>query len=106
VSEDIRSLLSDLKVGLALIYGKRLKGVYLFGSYARDEQDSESDVDVMIVLSHYNRYPLEIQRTSELVSALSLQYGYTLSRIFVRETEFHHGDTPLLRNLRQEAVKV
>ena len=42
----IKPLLSELKVGLQRIYHDRLHGVYLYGSYARGEADSDSDVDV------------------------------------------------------------
>ena len=34
-------LLAELKRELKLIYGNRIFGVYLFGSYARGEQDPE-----------------------------------------------------------------
>jgi uncharacterized protein len=104
--EGIQRLLAELKAGLVKLYGKRLKGVYLFGSYARGDQDSQSDVDVLIVLSHYDRYPLEIQHTSELIGALSLEYSCVISRVFVREADYLEGDTPLLRNVHREAISV
>ena len=104
--EHIQSLLSDLKNGLSNIYGRRLKGVFLFGSYARGEQDHESDVDILIVLTHYHQYRAEIQRTSELVSTLSLEYGSSISRVFLEEESYLKDDTPLLRNVRQEAIAV
>lgn len=34
-------LLGELRFGLDAIYGKRLKGLILFGSYARGEQDED-----------------------------------------------------------------
>ena len=36
-------LLNELKIGLDRVYGTRLKGLYLYGSYARGEEDEESD---------------------------------------------------------------
>jgi len=65
-------LLNELKQGLELIYGDQLQGVYLFGSYARGEQDSESDLDILIILDDFERYSTEVKRTGELVSNLSL----------------------------------
>lgn len=97
-------LLAELKQHLTLIYSSRLYGVFLFGSYARQQQDPESDLDVLIVLSDMNSYSEEIKATGEMISRLSLKYGVTISRTFIRETDWKTGDSPLLRNVRQEAI--
>ena len=102
--ENLRQLLSDLKAGLRQLYPQRLRGVYLFGSYARGDQDPESDLDILIVLSDYERYSAEIGRTGDLISKLSLQAGVSISRIFMTENEYRSADTPLLRNVRIELI--
>ena len=45
-------------------------------------------------------------RSSELVSRLSLKYGVSISTIFQRQQEWLEADTPLLRNVRVEAIPV
>ncbi|MBN2148345.1 MAG: nucleotidyltransferase domain-containing protein [Anaerolineales bacterium] len=97
-------LLRELKSGLASIYGSQLSGVYLYGSYARGEQDPESDLDIVIILYNYERYSAEIERTGELVSTLSLKYGVSISRKFITERRWRESNTALLRNVRAEAV--
>ena len=104
MTENIRELLSTLKAEITKIYGKRLRDVYLFGSYARDEQDSESDVDVMIVLSNFDSYSAELEQTGEIISKLSLKYDVSISRVIVKEGDWLTSDTPLLRNIREEAI--
>jgi uncharacterized protein len=99
-------LLKILKQELFMIYGSRLRGVYLFGSYARKEQDPESDLDILIVLTDLDNYQLEIKRTSKLISFLSLEFGITISRYFVREHDWKTYDSPLLRNIREEGIAV
>ncbi len=47
MSKSIERLLAELKTNLMAIYGDRFKALYLFGSYARGEEDPESDVDVV-----------------------------------------------------------
>ena len=100
----IRDLLSELRNALEGIYGPRLQGAYLFGSFARGEADADSDVDVLIVLDRIERYGLEIERTSEAVSRLSLQHGMSISRVFATADAFRRGDRPFLLNAREDAV--
>ena len=97
-------LIAELKVGLDGVYGDRLKGLYLYGSYARGEEDDESDLDILVVLEQFNHYAAEVNRTGELASELSLKYGMTVSQVFVRESEWLNGDTPFLSNVREEAI--
>lgn len=100
----IKTLLEELRAGLKTIYRERLKAIYLYGSYAREEQDSESDVDVLVVLDHFDHYGAEIDRTSKLGADLSLKYGVSISKVFMRESDWLKADTPFLANVREEAI--
>jgi len=93
MSEPTGVLLKDLRDGFGRIYGSRLKGFCLFGSYARGEQTQESDLDVLIVLDAVERYGEELERTGELVSDLSLRAGISISRVLVSEHDWTGGDT-------------
>jgi predicted nucleotidyltransferase len=101
-----QTLLQELKAGLGALYGNRLRGVYLFGSYARGEEDRESDVDVLVILDDVRRYADEVDRTGALGSQLSLKYGVSISQVFMRESDWLRGETPFLANVREEAVTV
>ena len=104
MSNAIRALLAELKAGLLALYGPRLKGVYLFGSYARGEEDAESDVDVLVVLDRIEAYGAEVDLTGDLTADLSLRHEVSVSKVFVRESDWLGGDTPFLANVREEAV--
>lgn len=103
---NIQKLLGELKKELSRIYGERLKGMYLYGSYARGENQPGSDVDVMIVLDSWQRYGDEIKRTSELNAKLSLDYNLSVSRLFMTEERWKNEDSPLLRNIRAQGQPV
>ncbi|MGC8731485.1 MAG: nucleotidyltransferase domain-containing protein [Halothiobacillaceae bacterium] len=104
MDERLRKVLDELKTGLAELYGDRLKGVYLFGSCARDEAGEESDIDVLIVLDEVDNYSGEIARTSELIARLSLGCGRSISRVFVSEQRWREDRTMFILNVREEAV--
>ena len=106
MSDAIKQLLSELKNRLGVLYGGRLKGVYLFGSYARDEADEESDVDVLIVLDRVKNYSSEINYTSELISELSLKYGRSISCVYTSERKWREDQTMFFLNVREEAIPV
>lgn len=103
-NERLIHLLRDLRTELHRIYGSRLKGAYLYGSYARHEADPESDVDILVVLDDIERYGDEVTRTGSMGSALSLKYGISVSQVFVTERAWSLGDTAFLGNVREEAV--
>ena len=106
VKQALDELLVELKLGLNTIYGERLKSILLYGSYARGEEEDESDLDLLVILDQFNSYAREVNRTGELASDLSIKYGITVSLVFVREAEWLGGDTPFLANARDEAISV
>jgi predicted nucleotidyltransferase len=100
----IQSLRAELRRGMEDIYRVRLKGVYLYGSCARAEQESESDVDVLVVLDEINSYGREIDCTSELVAALSLRYQVSVSRVFATQEDWSSARSAFLSNVRRDAI--
>ncbi|MBN2466323.1 nucleotidyltransferase domain-containing protein [candidate division WOR-3 bacterium] len=104
MSVSIRRLLAKLKDELTSLYGPRLRGVFLFGSYARGDALPGSDCDVLIVLDRVPDYGKEIDRTSLLVSRLSLEYRISISRVFVQASDWQRRRTSFLENVREEAV--
>lgn len=70
--EKIQEILKALKKNLIEIYGERLKDVYLFGSYARGEENfQDSDIDILILLDGKFNYWEESKRTSQLTAFFS-----------------------------------
>ncbi len=103
---NIQKILKKFKQSLTRLYGDRIRRIYLFGSYARGDYEDGSDVDVLIVLDTFRFHNKEISRTADLVSDLSLQYLITVSPMFMRERDWNSGKKPLLRNVKNEGIKL
>lgn len=97
-------LLREMRSGIESLYAARLRGIYLFGSYARGEAASDSDIDILIVLDTLEHYAAEVDRVSYLAADLSLKFDASINTVFVQEQDWAVGDTPFLQNVRREAV--
>lgn len=102
----VRVLLRELKTCLAALYGDRLSGIVLYGSYARGAAQAGSDIDVAMILESYERTWPEIDRTGPTVAELSLKHGVTISLIPVRKKDWEANETLLTRNLHREGILV
>lgn len=103
---DIQPILRELKARLRELYDERLRGVYLFGSYARGEAQDDSDVDVAIVLDDFEYTSDPISEMSAIAAELSLKNECVLSLIPIREGDLREREDSFLTNVRREGVAV
>ena len=103
---ELNKLLAELKAELQALYGSHLVAVILYGSHARGEAGDHSDLDVVMVLTDYDRDFIEIDRTSEIAARFSLAFDLTLSLIPVRENSWRLKQSPFIKNLRREGIEV
>lgn len=103
----LRDVLGEVQSGLQEIFGDRLHDTVLFGSYARGDQDEESDVDIMAIvdmnsedLSHYRR------RVSHFSSNFDLQYDVLFSITLQDLATFQQYSSalPFFQNVIREGV--
>ena len=100
----INNILDELHVHLKRLYGERLIDLILYGSHARGDMESGSDIDILVIL-HGDVLPMdEIKRTGGIVSRISLKYNEVISCLFMDEERYLHRNGPLLRNIRKEGI--
>ena len=105
----LKQALSDTRSELQSLFGDNLSQVLLYGSYARGDQDDESDIDVMALvdlpdtqLAKYRR------RVSELSSDIDLRYDVFLSIVLQDTDTFRRyaNTIPFFQNVNREGIKV
>ena len=102
--EQALEIAAKVRAGLERIYAERLRGVYLYGSAARDELTSESDIDIAVVLDKIEDSFCEHERASQLGSDLSLEYNTLVSFLFAADADFQGGRFAIHRIIRKEGI--
>lgn len=106
MSENIAQILAELRSGLEELYGNRLERLILFGSQARGDATSNSDIDVLVVLSG-EVYPVEeIRRTSRMVADLSLRTDTDLGVAFISAERYLTERSPFVLNVQREGIAI
>jgi predicted nucleotidyltransferase len=105
-NKQLFALLNELKSGLVALYGDRLFSVILFGSHAREEANSESDIDVMVVLEDPVNAIEERAKMSSLFWYFLRQYDELVSIIPISKSRFLAGEISFLRVVKREGIEL
>lgn len=97
----------ELARAMANLFGNKLSEVILFGSYARNQQDEESDIDILVLVKED---PLSLKsyshKIAEIVTDINLQYDLVLSVILQSTDEYekYKDVLPFFMNIQREGV--
>jgi predicted nucleotidyltransferase len=100
------AIVEQLRKAVAEVYGQRLRGVILYGSWARGEATEESDIDVLVVLKDPLAYDDELRRLSAIATRLTIEHGVYVSAQPISAHDFEERSEPFLVNVRREGVRV
>ena len=95
---------SKVRQGLEKLYGQRLRGVYLYGSAARDQLTADSDIDIAVILDEIPSRCAEHERTSQLGADLSLEYNTVVLFFFATQEDFERGRFGIHRAIKEEGI--
>jgi len=105
----LQEILNALRGRLDALLGASVKDVILFGSYARNDADEGSDIDVM-VLTDLSRADIAalIWKIGEITGDLLLEYGVLVSPIVENQSFFTENTAhmPFFRSVRDEGVRI
>ncbi|HAY23149.1 MAG TPA: hypothetical protein DCY27_13510 [Desulfobacterales bacterium] len=106
IPQGVQLALKELQDYLAKVYGERLRGVYLYGSYARGDFRPDSDIDVLIVLEGTANPGQEIDRIGDGVADICLDHNVLIGTFPVPEEWLKERKSPLFENVRREGIRL
>ena len=107
--EQTSQLLKQYALGIKRIYGKNLKAVILYGSYARNDYDEDSDQDIMILVDlTEEQIRVTREQVSEYTYGFNMQYDLEIMPVVKSEEHFNYWRAayPFYKNVNQEGVKI
>lgn len=87
-------------------HGPRFKGLILYGSAARGQASSESDIDLLVLLGKPFDYFRELRRIVDLLYPIQLESERLISTKPAGVDEFEYGGLQLYRNVKREGLLV
>ena len=106
---DLEKLLKKIVIIYRSIYNQNLCDIYLYGSYARGDYNTESDIDIVaIVKGERQELQNQLKKIWDVVSDLELDYEVIISPTVIPYSEFetYKDILPYYRNIAQEGVKL
>jgi Uncharacterised protein family (UPF0158)/Nucleotidyltransferase domain len=91
---------------LRALYGRRLRRMLLFGSWARGDAHPESDIDLLVVLDRVESPWEELRRMDEILWRHSYRNDAVISAVPVGEDELGEAARPLLIRAQTEGRAV
>jgi predicted nucleotidyltransferase len=100
----VRAALMELQAALTSLYGADAPAILLYGSQARGEAGSASDVDVLLIYGQPPRRGSEIARLGPILADLNLRYQLLISIVPSARSEYERAAGPFWSTVRREGI--
>ena len=104
----LERIIQELIQAVETICGARLCEAILFGSYARQDADDESDIDVMLLMDIPREELVQYRRAlAEIAGALLCEHHIVVSPVMENADFFARNKAlyPFFRNIDREGVR-
>ena len=85
-------------------YGTRFKGLILYGSMARNQASTDSDIDLLVLLSKPFDYFCELHQIIDLLYPIQLESEQLISAKPAAIDDFEQRTVQLYRNAKREGI--
>lgn len=104
--EQIQKLTARIHDRLLALYGRRLRGIILYGSRARKNDTADSDLDLLVLLSAPLDLGREILAIIDAIYPLQLEVDFPIHILPVDERRFKKQEFGLYRAAQKEGMLV
>jgi len=101
----IKKVLEEFRREIEKLYGKKLRDIILYGSWARGDATEDSDIDVLVILEGKVIPGKEIDRMIDIITEINLKYGVLISVYSISKEDYLTINSPLLINVRREGLQ-
>lgn len=106
---EVRTIIAQLRKRLENVFPQEQFDIILFGSYARNDADDGSDIDVMFLVNSSRQTIQEKHwQIGEAAAEVLMDFGIVVSPI-VENRAYYHANADLLpffRNVQREGVQI
>jgi predicted nucleotidyltransferase len=102
----LQNILEEVKDALQKLYKDNLVEIILYGSYARNDFNENSDIDLLIVLDKLDSAGKQIDNIVDSIYDINLKYNTLISVMPISNDDYRSLNSPLLLNVRKEGVLV
>ena len=103
-SKKIIKTLEKLKKEFEEYYKQRLQYLILYGSYARGDFNTHSDIDILVVLNEIQSEMHEIDKLAELKTDILLDSDIYISTNPVSIDKVNNSNFTFYENIRSEGI--
>lgn len=103
----LMKVLNKMSDNISNVYDGKLDKVIVYGSYARGEEQVDSDIDIVLVLNEEETEEMHDVMT-DIVVDYELEYGKTLSVIVIDNKDYSVWKDvhPFYKNINKEGVVI
>lgn len=105
----LHAIIAEIARAYRTAYGTALRHIYLYGSYARGDFETDSDIDlVAIVEGERGELQRKLKEIWNISAELELEYDVIISPTVIPAAEFaaYDGVLPYYANIAKEGVEI
>lgn len=107
MKKNIKEILETVSQNARRVFKDKLDKVILYGSYARNEQENGSDIDIFLILNQDEKQLKYSEKLADEISCeMGLKYGFVFSILAESREKFllYKDYIPFYTNIQNEGV--